>query len=68
MSKIYGPFELGSFTKGDRIEISPATDLWMQGTRYGAVLRVTGHRVHVRLDALKRTLRLPPDLIFAIIE
>ncbi len=27
------------FSTGDRVELHPATDLWMQGARYGNVLK-----------------------------
>lgn len=39
-------------TVGDRIELHPATDLWMRGARYGTVVKVGRKWVHVKLDAL----------------
>lgn len=39
---------------GDRVELHPATDLWMRGARYGTVVRPSTtpkDRVHVTLDA-----------------
>lgn len=54
----YGYDGLG-YNVGDRVELHPATDLWMRGARYGVVVRMSltpKDRVHVRLDALpKRT-------------
>ena len=38
---------------GDRVEIHPATDLWMSGARYGTVVRTSitpNDRVHVAMD------------------
>lgn len=44
-----------SYEKGDRVEIHPATDLWMKGARFGVVVGTSltpNDRVKVRLDAL----------------
>lgn len=38
---------------GDRVELSPATDLWMMGARYGTVVKVGRTLVHVKLDRIK---------------
>jgi hypothetical protein len=46
---------------GDRVELHPGTDLWMQGARYGTVKRTSltpKDRVHVELDKI-------PGRIFA---
>ena len=67
MEKIYGPFDVSAFAAGDRIEIVPHLDLWMQGARFGEVLRTTKTRIHVRLDATRRTIRLSSSDIFAIV-
>lgn len=37
---------------GDRIELEPATDLWMQGARYGEIVDITGFVVSLVLDKL----------------
>ncbi len=40
---------------GDRVEVHPATDLWMRGARYGEVVRTSPtpkDRVHIRLDKI----------------
>lgn len=39
---------------GDRVELHPATDLWMQGARYADVIgfsHTSDDQVHVRLDS-----------------
>lgn len=38
------------FLPGERVQLHPATDLWLSGARYGTVVKVTKVRVHVRLD------------------
>ena len=43
------------FTIGQRVQVHPATSLWMSGARYGTVVKVTRTRVHVRMD-IGRTL------------
>lgn len=51
---------------GDRVELHPATDLWMQSARYGTVVGrslTRGDRVRVQLDKLPhRTFAGPEDL------
>jgi len=44
---------------GDRVEIHPATDLWMMGARYGEVIGTSltkRDRVKVRLDKMGKRL------------
>lgn len=36
--------------KGDRVEIAPHYDLWMQGARYGTVLKILGDKALVEMD------------------
>jgi hypothetical protein len=36
---------------GDRIELHPASDLWMQGVRFGTVTRVGKTWVHFKDDS-----------------
>ena len=38
------------FTVGQRVQIHPATSLWVSGARYGTVVKITRTRVHVRMD------------------
>ena len=45
---------------GDRIELHPATDAWMQGDRYGTVVRIGRKYLHIRLDRSGRTLPFTP--------
>lgn len=53
------------FPVGRRIEMSPHTDQWMMGARFGNIVRVdlaTGV-VHVKLDKIRRTLKCKPEHI-----
>lgn len=46
-------YDGNGYTVGDRVEIHPATDLWMRGARYGTVVgtsQTRDDRVHVELD------------------
>lgn len=56
MSAPYG-YDGSQLRIGDRVEIHPATDLWMAGARFGVIvgLSVTPRdRVRVRLDKVPR--------------
>jgi hypothetical protein len=48
------------FQKGMRVQMHPATDLFMRGARYGTVTRVTNTYVCVRLDKLAYAIRFYP--------
>lgn len=53
----YG-YDGNGYTIGDRVELHPATDLWMRGARYGTVVRCSltpKDRVHVKLDKIPQT-------------
>lgn len=54
-----------SFTIGDRVELSPACDLWMQGAKYGTVRGLTDGAYLVRMDhqSVKRLQTITPDLL-----
>lgn len=69
MAKFLGPFDsLNAFGVGDRVELHPATDLWMRGARFGEVIRVGRKALTVRLDAIPdRPARVRPGNIYAII-
>ena len=57
---VYG-YDGNGYTVGDRVELHPATDLWMRGARYGVVVgmsRTSADRVRVELD-------VKPDQTFA---
>ena len=45
-------YTTADFCKGMRIEMHPATDLWMRGARYGTVTHVGKAHVNVKLDKL----------------
>ena len=48
-------FDVDYFRPGDRVQMHPATDLWMRGARYGTVIGTRGKKnVRVKLDALLR--------------
>lgn len=44
------------YSAGNRVEIHPATDLWMRGARYGTCERISedGRKVLVRLDKVAK--------------
>lgn len=50
------------FLPGERVQLHPATDLWMMGAKYGTVVKVTKTRVHVKLD-IGRTVRLSGEYL-----
>lgn len=60
------PSELATkFPTGRRVELSPSTDQWMMGDRYGDVAKVDDERglVHVKMDRSGRTLKCKPEHI-----
>lgn len=69
----------GKFKAGDRVALHAATSEWMQGDRYGTVVKlgrardyvdsftkqtVQAHPVYVKLDKSGRTVRFHPDNLF----
>jgi hypothetical protein len=48
------------FRKGQRVQMHPATDLFMRGARYGTVTRITNTYVSVKLDKLSYSMRFYP--------
>ena len=49
---------------GTRVQLSPATDWWMRGARYGEIVKIgKSGMVHVKLDATGRTIRIHGDLL-----
>lgn len=47
---------------GDRVQLHPATDQWMQGDRYGEVVGFSRlHNVRVRLERSGRIAHMHPD-------
>lgn len=55
--------ELSEFEPGRRVATHPATDVWMQGDRYGVVERVGGRWIYVRLDSGRRVKMAPANVI-----
>jgi hypothetical protein len=55
------------FTKGQRVQLHPATYAWMSGDRYGEVTRINDVNVSVKLDKSGRIVRVAPSLL-AIVE
>ena len=57
---------------GDRVELHPGLDLWMQGARYGLITAVFpkgSDRLHIVLDRLPgKVLRVPADRVRLIPE
>ena len=55
---------LDAFKHGDRVQVHPATDIWMMGDTHGRVTEVFGGKVSVKMERSKRTRRfLPGDLL-----
>ena len=64
-------YDGNGYDVGDRIEISPATDLWMRGARYGVVVgkSITEmDRVRVKLDKTGERVYSGPEWLFRNIE
>lgn len=51
------------FKTGDRIQLHPATDLWMMGARYGVITRIykTVDHVQIQLDATGKKVKVSRD-------
>lgn len=61
------PYALSDFTPGVRIELHPATDLWMRGARFGTVRKIGRKFLMVEMDALRRgPIRIRPEDIGSI--
>lgn len=52
---------------GNRVQVSPATDAWMRGDRYGEVTGVGKKYVHIKMDRSGRTLKFSPELIYEVL-
>ena len=56
---VYG-FDGNGISVGDRVELHPATDLWMRGARYGTVTKIgKDGRVSADMDKLGRLVTGP---------
>lgn len=59
--------ELSDFQVGNRVELSPATDAWMMGDRFGEVVNVGRMLVWVEMDVSGKVRKLHPENIGSII-
>ena len=59
--------ELKDFRIGDRVELHPATSLWMRGARYGTVREIGRSALTVHIDLYNREIRVDPDNIARIV-
>jgi hypothetical protein len=62
-------YDGSTFTIGDRVEICPGTDLWMQGARYGTVVGLvptSEDRVRVEMDKVRGVRSGPADRFRAV--
>lgn len=51
--------------KGERVEISPACDLWMRGAKYGVIRNVKQGIVTIKMDhpSVNKLVKLPLDYV-----
>jgi hypothetical protein len=54
---------MGDAPTGARVELSPATDAWMMGDRFGTVTAHGRKYISVRMDRSGRTRKLTPTLL-----
>lgn len=66
--KTYGPFDLSSFRPGDRVEIAPWTDRWMQGDRCADVVAIGRKYLTISMDRSGQTIKATPTGIYALIN
>lgn len=59
----YDCYKIEHFREGQRIELHPASDLWMAGARYGTVVRIGTKKVEVSLDKLTGLHHIPPGML-----
>jgi hypothetical protein len=59
-------YTLADFKVGDRVELHPATDMWMRGARFGTVTKVGRRWLHVRLDHTGTVSHFAPHNIYAV--
>lgn len=51
---------MNNFVIGQRVQLHPATNAWIQGDRYGVVVKIGRKYVHVKMDRSGRTLLISP--------
>lgn len=56
------------FPVGERVEMHPATDLWMRGAKFGTVVDTSRIRpfLWVKLDRLRGRVRVHPDNLILV--
>ena len=52
---------LDGFRIGDRVELAPHLDAWMAGDRYGEIEKGGLFFLHVRMDKIKKLLKVVPE-------
>ena len=63
-----GMSKAADYLVGKRVELSPATDAWMRGDRFGKVVKVTAQYVHVRMDKSGKTLKVNAQYIGSVVS
>lgn len=61
---VTGNLLLTQFDVGDRIELSPATDAWMIGDRFGEVIRIGRFYLHVKMDTSGKVRKVVPENVY----
>ena len=56
-----GNLLLAQYDVGDRVELSPATDAWMAGDRYGEVIRIGLFYLHIKMDTSGKIRKVVPE-------
>lgn len=52
---------VNDFKIGQRVQLHPATDLWMRGSRWGTVVAIGRKFVRIRLDVPSIVVRIRPE-------
>jgi len=52
---------------GERVELHPSTDRWMQGDRFGVVSRIGRKWVSVRMDRSGQEIRVAPAVLGKVV-
>jgi hypothetical protein len=50
---------------GDRVELHPATDLWMRGERYGEITGIGTKYARIKLDKSEKTVSITPRNVYS---
>lgn len=61
-------YDIKDFTVWQRVQLHPATDLWMKGARFGEIVSIGKRYLHVRLDATGKIVRLAPRNVCEIVS